>query len=233
MKFSEFIGSDLLVEKNEEKVLSILKKNMQSVLDKVEKDFKGSFGKWLTPEEVASIAVYSQEEKDGDEYLVDYYLRGPKKISVESARDFETDLDKALKNIEKGIDKTFRLPFFRDRWIATFGSLSVSGRGPWRVAEIKIRPVDQRGEMSPDEKQLWKDENAFQALRSVIDEIRIFKNGEDLLRYAKRAGRVSPEIVKEAKKLAKTIIDFKTRAEAEIKKLASQHPDDYIKRHYS
>lgn len=232
MKFSEFIGESLIIEKNEDKVLAVLKKNMQPALDQAEKMLNDRLDNWGIKKKVD---VYSKEKEVAGGYEVEYWLEVPKDFGVGDGRDFSEEAYKAFRDVGRKLDKVFHLPFFARRWNANFGIMEVSGRGPWKVAQIRIKenPNFNRGEASPENINLDKDERGFSALKDMLDDLRLYKDGENILKYANKAGRIAPELVKEAKKLARAIKEFRDRAEAEMKKLASQHPDKEIQRYYS
>ena len=231
MKFSEFMSESLIVEKNEDKVLQALKKKMQPAIDQAEKMLNDRLEKWGINKKVE---VTAKDITLPSGLQIEYWLNVPRDFRVEDAKDFVTVADKAFREVQRKSEKVFSLPFFSKRWNVSFGVLEVSGRGPWRVAQIRVTENQNgRGSLTPEEREVDKDYNSFIALSNLLDEIRLYHDGENLLRYANKAGRLFPEIVKEAKKLARTIKEFKDKAEAEMKKLASQHSDEYIQRHYS
>ena len=218
-----------VVEDGEDKVLSVLRKKIQPVVDELLDRIDDRIKNWGLNDK-AAISI--EEDHSDGELTLKYMLKLPKGMGVEEARDFAIFLDNNLGEMRKFAQKFRQMPFFNNRWHIDFGIGRISGRGPWEIAIINVREVEKYSP-SDAEREQYKDENAFQALQNVIDEIRVHDNGKDLLKSAQIAGRIAPEIVKEAKALLKAMIDFKGKAKAELKQLAAQSDNDYIKRHFS
>ena len=219
MKFSEYIA---LNEANEQKVAEVFKKKMQPAIDKMMSDIDQRLKNWNISGK-ASIDVKvtkGKDTRDREEYEMRYVLSLPRGLGVEDAKDFRDNLRRYSSELKDYVNKICDLPFFSKRWYFDIGTMEISGRGPWEVAIIRILEKENYRELDVEARERYKDEDAFEALQYMIDELKLYKDGADLLKYAKKAGRVSPELVKEAKALAKAIVDFKKRAGMVLKKLA-------------